>query len=84
MIRLICFTAQTSRNDLRVFAARSRRRKLRWTNAGMFGVGEAVWKFRSGQSVSRPMMSAQQLPPEGRDRGGTVVIGVFEMVGGVI
>jgi hypothetical protein len=50
----------------------------------MFGVGEAVWKFRSGQSVSRPMMSARQLPLEGHDRGVTVVIGGFEMVDGVI
>jgi hypothetical protein len=30
------------------------------------------------------MMSAQQLPLEGHDRGVTVVIGVFEMVDGVI
>jgi hypothetical protein len=30
------------------------------------------------------MMSAQQLPLEGHDCGVTVVIGVFEMVDGVI
>jgi hypothetical protein len=79
------FTGPVSElNDLRVFAARSRRRKLRWTNAGMFGVGGAVWRFRSGRPVLRQMVSAQQLPLEGHDRGVTVVIGVFEMVDGVI
>ena len=89
-------------NDLRVFAARSRRgssvdeerfksfrgaqppRKLRWTNAGKFGVGDAVWKIRSGRCVSRPMMAAQHVPPEGHDRGVTAGSGVFRMVDGVI
>jgi hypothetical protein len=50
----------------------------------MFGVGEVVWKFRSGRAVSKPMMSAQHPPLEGHDRSVTVVIGVFGMVDGVI
>ena len=59
-------------------------RKLRWTNAGMFGVGDAVWKIRSGRCVSRLMMAAQHVPPEGHDRGVTAGSGVFRMVDGVI
>src|SRR5271167_1353365 len=59
-------------------------RKLRWTNAGMFGVGEAIWKIRSGRSVSRPLLVAQQGPPEGHDRGLMAGSGVFGMVDGVI
>ena len=59
-------------------------RKLRWTNAGKFGVGDAVWRFRSGRCVSRPMMAAQHVPPEGHDRGVTAGSGVFRMVDGVI
>jgi len=41
----------SSRNDLRVFAARSRR-EAPWTNAGMFGVGRRYGNIRSGRTVS--------------------------------
>ena len=50
----------------------------------MFGVGEALWGFHPGRSVSRLMIVAQQVPPEGHDGGVTAVSGVFGMVDGVI
>ena len=39
-------------------------RKLRWTNAGVFGVDEAVWRFQSGRLVPGPRITVQGVPPE--------------------
>ena len=39
-------------------------RKLRWTNAGVFGVDEALWRFQSGRLMPGPRITVQGVPPE--------------------
>jgi hypothetical protein len=68
-------------NDLGVFAARSRRGSSVGRTRGVLG---RLWRIRSGRSVSRLMMAAQQVPPEGHECGVTAGSGVFGMVDGVI
>ena len=34
------------------------------TNAGVFGVDEAVWRFQSGRLVPGPRITVQGVPPE--------------------
>ena len=70
-------------NDLRVFAARSRRESSVGRTRGCSGA-VMVWEIRSGQCVSKPMMAAEHVPPEGHDRGVTAGSGVFGRVDGVI
>ena len=58
-------------NDLRVFAARSRRGSSVGRTRGCWGPVRRYGNFAQARSVSKLMMAAQQVPPKWHDRGVT-------------
>jgi hypothetical protein len=71
-------------NELRVCAARSRRRSPIGRTRWVWGICRALWRFHPGRSVPRRIVAARLWCPEGHDRRVAVEDGRFRMAGGVV